>query len=84
MIALAAVALAAIAALLYLLVTDRTAHETERGQWARERSLLLNRIKPETAQAVPGEPEWPSPKGIVPDDDAAFWAARGIDTTEVR
>ena len=79
MIALAAVALAAIAALLYLLTTERAEHADQRREWAQERAQLLNRIKPETAQAVPGEPEWPSPKAVIPDDDEAFWAARGIE-----
>ena len=84
MIALAAVSIAALAALLYLLTTERADHAEQRREWAQERTGLLTRIKPETAQPTPGEPVWPSPKGVVPDDDEAFWRARGIDTTEVR
>lgn len=83
MIALAAVSLAALAALLYLLTSERADHAEQRREWAQERTVLLNRIKPETAQPVIGEPEWPSPRSVV-DDDEAFWAARGIDTSEVR
>ena len=83
MIALAAVALAAIAALLYLLTTERADHAEQRREWAQERTVLLNRIKPETAQPVMGEPEYPSPRSVV-DDDEAFWRAHGIDVSEVR
>ena len=82
MIALSVVALAAIAALLYLLTTERVDHAEQRREWAQERTVLLNRIKPETAQPVLGEPEWPSPRSVV-DDDEAFWRARGIDVSEV-
>ena len=74
----------ALAALLYLLTTERREHAEQRAAWERERSQLLNRIKPETAQPTLGEPEYPSPRGVVPDDDAAFWRAHGIDTSEVR
>lgn len=84
MIALSVVSIAALAALLYLLTTERSDHAEQRREWARERTVLLNRIKPETAQPVLGEPDYPSPRGIVPDDDAAFWRAHGIDTSEVR
>jgi hypothetical protein len=83
-IALSVVALAALSALLYLLTTERSDHAAQRREWAQERATLLNRIKPETAQPLIGEPEWPSPKGVVPDDDEAFWAARGIDVSGVR
>lgn len=84
MIALSVVSTAALAALLYLLTTERADHSEQRREWARERTVLLNRIKPETAQPVLGEPDYPSPRGVVPDDDAAFWAARGLDVSEVR
>lgn len=84
MIALAAVSVAALAALLYLLTTERADHAEQRREWAQERTVLLNRIKPETAQPVMGEPEYPSPRGVVPDDDEAFWRAHGIDVSEVR
>lgn len=83
MIALTVLALVAIGVLLYLMTAQAASFETERREWARERAQLLNRIKPETAQPVIGEPEWPSPRSVV-DDDEAFWAARGIDTSEVR
>ena len=84
MIALAAVSIAALAALVYLLVAERADHAEQRREWAQERTVLLNRIKPETAQPVLGEPAYPSPRGVVPDDDAAFWRARGLDVSEVR
>lgn len=84
MIALAAVSLAAIAALLYLLTSERADHAEQRREWAQERTVLLNRIKPETAQPIMGEPDYPSPRGVVPDDDAAFWASRGVNVSEVR
>lgn len=84
MIELAAVALAALAALLYLLISERLDHAEQRREWSRERSVLLNRIKPETSQPDPGEPQFPSPAGVVPDDDEAFWRAHGIDVSEVR
>lgn len=84
MIALSVVSIAALAALLCLLTTERADHSEQRREWARERTVLLNRIKPETAQPVLGEPDYPSPRGVVPDDDEAFWRAHGIDTSEVR
>lgn len=84
MIALAAVSIAALAALLYLLTTERADHAEQRRTWDRERAQLLNRIKPETAQPVIGEPEFPSPPGVIPDDDEAFWRSHGIDVSEVR
>lgn len=62
-----------------LLADISAAHERERIEWVRERQLLLNRIKPETAQYVPtpGEPILsPSPPSVPPDDDEAYWAAR--------
>ena len=68
----------------YLYTKEREDRARAEAEWARERSQLLNRIKPETAQVAPGGPEWPSPKGIVPDDDESFWKARGIDVSEVR
>ena len=57
------------------LETERAAHERERREWHRERSELLNRIKPETAQYIP--PEDPTPADPLPfDDDDAYWADR--------
>jgi hypothetical protein len=48
-------------------------HNRERDQWARERQLLLNRIKPETAQYVaPDKPIVPTPP-IGMDDDEGHW-----------
>lgn len=84
MIALAAVSIAALAALVFLLVTERSDHAEQRRTWDRERAQLLNRIKPETAQPVIGEPDFPSPPGVIPDDDEAFWRSHGIDVSEVR
>ena len=84
MIAQSLLGFAAVCGLLYLLMTERKDHAEQRREWARERTVLLNRIKPETAQPVLGEPDYPSPRGIVPDDDEAFWRAHGIDTSEVR
>ena len=84
MIALTVLALVAIGVLLYLMTTQAASFETERREWARERAQLLNRIKPETAQPAPGEPEFPSPPGVIPDDDEAFWRKHGIDVSEVR
>ena len=84
MIALAAVSIAALAALVFLLVTERADHAEQRRTWDRERAQLLNRIKPETAQPVIGEPDFPSPPGVIPDDDEAFWRSHGIDVSEVR
>ena len=49
----------------------------EREEWRRERGVLLNRIKPETAQAFDGE-ALPSLPAVGFDDDAAWWRARGI------
>lgn len=45
-------------------------------EWRAERTELLNRIKPETAVPVPGEPIWPSLPAVRLDDDEAYWAAR--------
>ena len=66
-----------------LIIERRERAKAER-EWRQERSELLNRIKPETAQAAPGEPEFPSPPGVIPDDDEAFWRSHGIDVSEVR
>lgn len=49
------------------------ANERERQQWMDERTLLLNRIKPETAQPVLGPVTNLSPAALPPDDDEAFW-----------
>ena len=87
MIALTAVCLVSAGALgvcLYLLQRIITDHAEQRREWAQERTVLLNRIKPETAQPAIGEPEFPSPPGVIPDDDEAFWRSHGIDVSEVR
>ena len=81
-VALACIALAVLQ--MFLRRWQEQDFKAEREEWTRERATLLNRIKPETAQPVPGEPEYPSPRGVVPDDDDAFWRAHGIDTSEVR
>lgn len=44
----------------------------ERAEWARERGLLLNRIKPETAQPVlPADAE--TFEAVAPWDDDGYW-----------
>jgi hypothetical protein len=51
------------------------AWETERKEWTRERQILLNRIKPETAQPVGDEPTTVLP-AVGWDDDDDFYAAQ--------
>lgn len=46
---------------------------TERDRWLEDRTLLLNRIKPETAQPVLHTDEVFAPPAIPADDDEAFW-----------
>jgi hypothetical protein len=48
-------------------------HNREREQWIRERQLLLNRIKPETAQYIPAEGPVVQPKAIGMDQDDDYW-----------
>lgn len=55
----------------------RAAHERERAEWARERGLLLNRIKPETAQPVDGELAVPV-EAVSEFSDEEYWAVRGV------
>ena len=55
-------------------------HNLERTQHTkttdRERQLLLNRIKPETAQYLPDEgPVW-APPAVHPDVDAEYWESK--------
>lgn len=54
-------------------------HNRERELWHRERSLLLNRINPATAQYVPSGEVRETPPAVGFDDDQAFWKAKGID-----
>jgi hypothetical protein len=48
--------------------------QMERGSWTRERGLLLNRIKPETAQHVDVPDDGPGPQPPAWDDSAEWWA----------
>lgn len=47
----------------------------ERAEWNRERQILLNRIKPETAQPIGDEPTTVLP-AVGWDDDEDFFAAQ--------
>jgi hypothetical protein len=47
-------------------------------QWTRERQLLLNRIKPETAQYIPTEAPQPVPAAIGMDQDDQYWMDQGM------
>lgn len=69
----------AVVALAILIVGLLVAHERDRASWRRERSELLNRIKPETAQ--PLDPALPSPPAVelAFDNDADYWKARGAE-----
>lgn len=51
------------------------AHERERQQWADERTTLLNRIKPETAQPVRMD-HVPSPPAVNPFLDEDYWESK--------
>jgi hypothetical protein len=57
---------------------ERAAHETERREWRRERGVLLNRIKPETAQPVDDQPLGPV-LAVDEFSDEDYWKARGIE-----
>lgn len=50
------------------------AHGLERQEWHKERQLLLNRIKPETAQAVIGD-DAPILHAVTPESDKDYWDA---------
>jgi hypothetical protein len=56
------------------------AHNLERAQTTktvdRERQLLLNRIKPETAQYIPDDGPVLAPKAVNPELDSSYWAAQ--------
>lgn len=58
------------------------AWERERAEWFRERQLLLNRIKPETAQPLPGDDEKVLPAAGWDDDEDVFAATRGMTKDE--
>lgn len=49
--------------------------QAERKAWAAERAALLNRIKPETAQVVPGALVEERP-AVNLDDDEDYWKAQ--------
>lgn len=73
----------AVAVLAGVIVVLLAAHERERATWRRERSELLNRIKPETAQALDSQP----PVSALDEQpylppDAAYWKARGIEVEQ--
>jgi hypothetical protein len=51
-------------------------HNRERGEWTRERQLLLNRIKPETAQFVTPDEVAHMPPAVRFDDDEDYWASQ--------
>jgi hypothetical protein len=53
-------------------------HERERELWARERQMLLNRIKPETAQIIALDTHAHTPPAVAFDDDEAYWESRGV------
>ena len=75
MTALLALVLPTVILVAWLLERRETAAamERERKQWWDERTQLLNRIKPETAQPILGQPvDVPAP--VAYDDDEAFWA----------
>jgi septum formation inhibitor-activating ATPase MinD len=76
-----AVVTLALALIAVLVANQRTlgvlnaAREQERKDWTRERQLLLNRIKPETAQYV--EPETVhAPQAVDLFDDADYWESK--------
>lgn len=61
-------------ALVYPQLRDqRAAHTRERREWWVERGVLLNRIKPETAQHVPTGDPVSAPPAVGFDDDDAYW-----------
>lgn len=70
---------ALIAALTILNIALLVAHERDRAAWRRERSELLNRIKPETAQPLDQQPP-PAPLDeLAFDTDDHYWKARGVE-----
>lgn len=48
----------------------------ERKEWMRERQMLLNRIKPETAQYVAPEVIHPQPEAVSMFDDEDYWESK--------
>lgn len=64
-----------VGALFHLRVLD--AHERERQEWTRERQLLLNRIKPETAQSIIEPHVVMQPPAVTFDSDEDYWQAQG-------
>ena len=76
LIVLAVALLAVIAANQRTLAVVNDARETERKEWMRERQLLLNRIKPETAQYVAPEVIHPQPEAVSMFDDEDYWESK--------
>jgi hypothetical protein len=69
-------------ALVAVLVTNQramallnAARESERKEWTKERQLLLNRIKPETAQYVAPETIH-APPAVSMFDDEEYWESK--------
>lgn len=50
--------------------------DQERKEWANERTMLLNRIKPETAQPALYDGPYVAPPAVAMDDDDAFWESK--------
>jgi hypothetical protein len=70
-------------ALIAVLVTNQralgllnAAREQERKEWTRERQVLLNRIKPETAQYVESDEPIHAPQAVSMFDDEEFWESK--------
>ena len=75
LIVLAVALLAVITANQRTLAVVNEARETERKEWMRERQLLLNRIKPETAQYI--EPDTiHAPPAVSMFDDEDYWESK--------
>lgn len=55
-------------------------HQRERDLWFRERQILLNRIKPETAHFVADPMPAQAPPRVSFDNDEDYW--RATETTE--
>lgn len=63
-------ALVAFQAVALILLT--WAYIGDRRDWRQERSELLNRIKPETAQPLPGQTDDPDPPAVDLEHDEAY------------
>jgi hypothetical protein len=58
-------------------------HSRERELWHRERQMLLNRIKPETAQFVPSTEPVQAPPALGFDDEQSYWESQGLSTDDL-